>query len=135
MAICGQCGTETTRIRTKFPADGARPRDECPSCAPSTFEKFTYPSDKKIWMGYEAHPNEYVKAPDGGYDRKTEYRAEQEQKLSEETEEERTNRLRAEAEKRATRRMRPMDGAELLAAVAKARMIAEWIEETDQNVN
>lgn len=86
-------------------------------------------------MGYEAHPNEYVKAADGGYDRKPEYRAEQEQRLQAETEEERTNRLRAEAEKRATRRTRQMDSVELAAAVAKARMIAEWMEETDQNVN
>ena len=134
MAICGNCGTETTRIRTVFPADGAT-HDECPTCAPSSFEKFTAPSDKKIWMGYEAHPNEYTQGPDGGYDRKPEYRAEQEQKLREETEEERTNRLKAEAEKRATRRTRPLDPVELAAAVAKARMIAEWMEETDQNAN
>lgn len=135
MAVCGNCGTVTTRIRTSFPADGAQPRDECPTCAPSTFEKFTAPSDKKIWMGYEAHPNEYVKSADGGFDRKPEYRAEQEEQLRNETEEERTNRLKAEAEKRATRRTHQMDDSELIAAVTKARMVADWMEETKQNVN
>ncbi len=135
MAICGTCGTVTTRIRTAFPPDGAPPRDECPSCAPSSFEKFTAPSDKKIWMGYEAHPNEYVKSADGGFDRKPEYRAEQEQRLREETEEERSNRLRAEAKKRAERRTDAMSPAELLSAITKAREIADWMADTEQNVN
>jgi hypothetical protein len=101
--------------------------DECPQCAPGAFEKFTVPSDKKIWMGYEAHPNEYVKAPDGGYDRKPEYRAEFEQKMLEATEEELEIQRQKEANKRATRRTTPMDAAEFVEAMGKAEQIADWI--------
>lgn len=85
------------------------------------------PSDKKIWMGYEAHPNEYVKAEDGGFDRKPEYRAEQEQKMAEATEEEREKQARAIAEKRKHRRTLPMDAAELAQAMHKAEELADWL--------
>ena len=101
--------------------------DECPGCAPESFEKFTSPSDKKIWMGYEVHPNEYVRSADGGYDRKPEYRSEQESRLCAETEEERIARVNAESKKRKTRRTREMDDSEFLAAVKKAAMISDWI--------
>ncbi len=130
MAVCSNCKSESPRVRTHFAEDGQR--DECPNCAPETFEKFTAPSDKKIWMGYEAHPNEYVKAEDGGYDRKPEYRAEQEQQLSEATEEEKELQRRAEENKRKTRRTDPMTPAEHLAAIAKARQIADSLQEIAQ---
>jgi hypothetical protein len=126
MSVCGTCKAEGTRIRTIWAEDGTQ-RDECPSCAPANFEKFTVPSDKKIWMGYEAHPNEYVKADDGGFDRKPEYRAEQEQKLAEATAEERETQRRAEEYKRATRRTDPMDAAEEAAALRRAEEIADWL--------
>jgi hypothetical protein len=125
MSVCN-CGHEGTRIRTIWNEDGAR-RTECPHCAPASFEKFTVPSDKKIWMGYEAHPNEYVKSEDGGYDRKPEYRAEFEQKMLEATEEELEKQRRAEEHKRATRRTRAMDAAEQAAALKRAEEIAGWI--------
>src|SRR2546430_15881424 len=86
MAVCSNCGSSGPRVRSRWTEKGVQLPDECPSCSPSSFEKFTAPSDKKIWMGYEAHPNEYTKvhAEDGGviYNRKPEYRAEQEQKLA-----------------------------------------------------
>jgi hypothetical protein len=126
MAVCSNCKLEGPRVRSRWTEDGQLP-DECPSCAPESFEKFTDPSDKKIWMGYEAHPNEYVKAPDGGYDRKPEYRAEQEARLARETDEERDKRLAIEAKKRAERRTEPMTGAELAAAMQKAEQIADWM--------
>lgn len=125
MSLCN-CGYEGTRIRTIWNEDGAR-RTECPHCAPTSFEKFTVPSEKKIWMGYEAHPNEYVKNADGGYDRKPEYRAEFEQKMLEATEEEQERQLKAEANKRATRRTLPMDAAEMAEALHRAEEIASWI--------
>lgn len=127
MPVCGNCGAEGARIRSRWGAKGEPLPDECPNCAPQSFEKFTAPSDKKIWMGYEAHPNEYVKAGDGGFDRKPEYRAEQEAKLGAETEEERELRMTAEAHKRATRRTEPMTQAEFEQAVRKAADIAGWI--------
>lgn len=123
MAICSNCKQEGTRVRTVFIQSGTR--DECPHCAPGSFEKFTAPSDKKIWMGYEAHPNEYVKSEDGGFDRKAEYRAEQEESLRRETEDERTARLRAESRKRATRRTDPMDSIELSMALRIAGLYAD----------
>lgn len=127
MATCENCGAVEVRTRTIWSEDGAK-REECPRCAPASFEKFMVPSDKKIWMGYEAHPNEYVKAADGGFDRKPEYRAEQEARLRNETEDERNARLRAEAKKRKERRVTPMDGVELSAAMVKAERIANWIQ-------
>jgi hypothetical protein len=84
-------------------------------------------------MGYEAHPNEYVRAEDGGFDRKPEYRAEQEEKLAQETAEERDDRIKAEDNKRKTRRTIPMDEAELSGALRKAEEIVSWM--TGTNVN
>lgn len=88
-------------------------------------------------MGFEAHPNQYQKKYDSQgviYERKPEYRAEQEQKLREATEEENEAQARAVRKKRAERRTTEMTPAEQLAALAKARMIADWVEETDQKV-
>lgn len=125
-------------MRSRWDDKGNRLPDECPACSPGNFEKFSAPSDKKIWMGYEAHPNEYVRSEDGGYDRKPEYRAEQEAQLASETADEREARLAAEAKKRATRRTRPMDALELAAAVRKAEELVGWMmnaAETDRTIN
>jgi hypothetical protein len=132
MAICSNCGAEGPRVRSRW-NDKEQLPDICPSCSPSSFEKFTAPSEKKIWMGYEAHPNEYVKAEDGGFDRKPEYRVEQEEKLTQETAEERDARIKAEDNKRKTRRTLPMDEAELSGALRKAEEIVSWM--TGTNVN
>lgn len=126
MIICANCGSKVARSRVIWNEDGAK-REECVQCSPSSFDKFTAPSDKKIWMGYEAHPNEYVKAPDGGYERKPEYRAEQEAQLLEQTTEEREQQRLAEEHKRATRRTDPMDAVELAQAMGKAEEIAHWL--------
>lgn len=80
-------------------------------------------------MGYEAHPNEYERAPDGGWDRKPEYRAEQEEKLRQPTEEEKENLSNSIRKKRAERRTMPMTPAEESAALAKALQYASYIEE------
>lgn len=131
MATCTNCGSSGPRVRSRWTEKGLQLPDECPSCSPDSFEKFTAPSDKKIWMGFEAHPEEYQKQynEDGGvtYVRKPEYQAEQEQRLCESTEEERTQQERAIANKRATRRTLPMDAAEMAAALGKAETIADWI--------
>lgn len=130
MSTCGNCGHEGTRIRTIFPEDGGQ-RDECPHCTPETFEKFTAPSDKKPWMGWEAHPNEYEKRYDKDgliYDRKPEYRAEQEEKLAQATAGEVEAQRLAEAKKRATRRTQPMDPIELAAAMRRAEEVASFVQ-------
>lgn len=127
MAICGNCGAQGSRVRSRW-EKGIQLPDECPSCAPQSFEKFTAPSDKKIWMGYEAHPNEYVKAPDGGYDRKPEYRFEQEDKLRQPCSDDVEAQEKAVANKRNTRRTASMDSVELLHALRKAAIVAEQLE-------
>ena len=123
MAKCSNCGHEGMRVRSRWDLKGNQLPDECPQCSPGSFEKFTSPSDKKIWMGYEAHPNEYVRADDGGFDRKPEYRAEQEERLRQPTEEEREERRKAIARKRANRRTAPMDDIEIAHALRKAELL------------
>jgi hypothetical protein len=130
MTTCSNCGAEVTRSRIIWDKDGNQ-REECVSCAPENFEKFTVPSDKKIWPGWEAHPEQYEKKYDKDgviYERKPEYRAEQEERLRNETEDEKTNRLAAEARKRRTRRTLPLDSIELAQAMRKAETIADWIQ-------
>jgi hypothetical protein len=127
VAVCRNCQSESNRIRTTWHEHG-EPSDECPNCSPESFSKMTDPSDKKIWMGYEAHPNEYVKSEDGGYDRKPEYRLEYEARLAQPTEEEREAQRKAEAKKRAERRTTPMDSVELAVALRKAEQIADWVQ-------
>lgn len=127
MATCSNCGTEGNRVRSRWNEKNEQLPDECPHCAPASFEKFTDPSDKKIWMGYEVHPNEYVRAEDGGFDRKPEYRIEQEQKLMQPTAEEQEAQSRAVRKKRANRRIEPLDPIELQAALRKAEQIADWV--------
>jgi hypothetical protein len=132
MAVCSNCQAIGPRVRSRWNEKGFQLPDECPACAPETFEKFTAPSDKKIWMGYEAHPNEYVHSEDGGYDRKPEYVAEQEAKLCAETEDEKVLRLGAEAKKRATRRTEPMTPVELDHALKKASQISDLMQTTGE---
>lgn len=123
MAVCGHCGVVGARVRSQWKGTMQLP-DECPHCAPQSFEKFQMPSDKKIWMGYEAHPNEYVKSEDGGFDRKPEYRAEQEARLGGGDPDDAAAQERAVEKKRMERRTRAMDSGELLHALGKAREIA-----------
>lgn len=81
-------------------------------------------------MGWEAHPNEYEKRYDKDgliYERKPEYRAEQEQKLREATEDEKAAQERAIAKKRAERRTRPMDSVEEAMALRRAEEVASWL--------
>lgn len=137
MSICRTCKAEGTRSRIVF-SEGGETRDECPNCAPSSFEKFTAPSDKKIWMGYEAHPEQYEKKYDKDgliYERKPEYRAEQEEQLALGAAEDREREERAIAHKRATRRTLPMDAAEMAQALGKAEEIAAWITASVGEVN
>jgi hypothetical protein len=130
MAICSNCKTEGPRVRSRWTEKNVQLPDECPNCAPESFGKVTDPSDKKPWMGWEAHPNEYEKKYDKDgliYERKPEYRAEQEQRLMQATEEERLAQERAVEKKRKERRTTPMDSAELAAALRRAEEVASFI--------
>lgn len=123
MAICGHCGAEGQRIRSRWEKDVQIP-DECPSCAPQSFERQTDPSDKKIWIGPEVRPQDYVKTYDRDgliYMPKPEITAELEAQAcgrnSVRNKEEQEAVRRAEAEKRNTRRTRPMTSTEVEKAV------------------
>lgn len=132
MSVCRNCGQESLRVKTTWHELG-EPTDECPSCSPDSFDsKVTDPSDKKIWMGFEAHPGEYEKRYDSEgvyYIRKPEYRQEQEDKLKQATEEERQKQQAAVERKRRERRTEPMNDAELAHAIRKAEQIAEALRE------
>jgi ribosomal protein S27AE len=68
MALCGTCGAQTARIRQTFTAGGkplATPKDECPNCAPQSFEKHTDPSDLRLWTGPQVDPAHYKRTEDG----------------------------------------------------------------------
>lgn len=83
-------------------------------------------------MGYEANPNQYEKRYDEEgvyYVRKPEYRAEQERRLMQPSEEESERQRSAEEHKRATRRTEPMTDSEMLIALAKSRMIAAALQQ------
>lgn len=132
MSICRNCNQESLRVKTTWHEHG-EPTDSCPNCSPESFDsKVTDPSDKKIWMGFEAHPGEYEKRYDSEgvfYMRKPEYRAEQEERLRQSTEEERTKHQMAVERKRKERRTEPMNAAELAHAMRKAEQIAEALKE------
>ena len=123
MAFCGSCGAQGNRIRSRWEKDTQLP-DECPACAPQSFEKQTDPSDKKIWIGPEVRPNDYEKRYDEFgliYMPKPEITAELEQQAcgrrSVRNQEEQEALRRAEAEKRNTRRTRPMTASEIEKAM------------------
>lgn len=95
--------------------------DECPSCAPQSFEKQSDPSDKKIWIGPEYAPNDYEKRYDADgvyYVAKPEVTAEREAKAFRDSDEQERYQ-KALAEKRANRRTRPLTEHELALALAK----------------
>ena len=138
MAICGNCGAHGSRIRSRWEKDVQLP-DECPNCAPQSFEKQSDPSDKKLWIGPEVRPNDYEKRYDLDgvyYMPKPEATAELEQqacgKNSVIAQEEREAQEKAAAQKRQTRRTRPMTPGEFQTAMERVdRMFRPLIEDPD----
>jgi hypothetical protein len=58
MSTCKGCGAETLRTVTTFDV-GVR-KEVCPQCDPNQFDSpVTDPSDKKIYVGWEAMPEKY----------------------------------------------------------------------------
>lgn len=122
MSLCA-CGAESKKIR-QFWDRGKLTREECPACAPQSFEKQTDPSAKKIWIGPEFAPNDYIKRedPDGGYRYDLKPEAARELELqhtvnSQRATDEREARERAMAAKRSTRRTNPMTSEEIEQAI------------------
>ncbi len=134
MASCRSCGFEGARIRSVFTESGEA-RDECPNCAPQSFEKQIDPSDKKIWIGPETRPNDYEKHYDSDgvyYVPKPEVTAALERRLFVDTEEEAAY-ARAVEKKRKEGRKLPMNSAELEQAIKRANdMIRPMVEDPDR---
>lgn len=116
MAVCDSCGSESSRVRSKW-KENVRLPDECPNCAPQSFEKFKSVRDGQITMGHEYMPTMYKKT-DQGYEAKDELLADTEadilksmvvphDPIAEE----------AIERKRATRRTKAMTGSEIEQAI------------------
>lgn len=122
MAVCGACGEQTSRLKTKFKGESSV--DCCPQCAPEEFtEKFTVPSDKRIWVGHEYMPNMYKKLDDGTYEAKDELRADTEAQVTKESEDDKLAYETAVEKKRSERRTRPMSEEEIRAAKHKVERL------------
>lgn len=132
MSICGSCGSETTRSRVIFGRNEVK--EECPNCAPQSFEKVADPSTRKIWIGPEFEPNSYEKRYDADgvyYVPKPEVTAERERNLFVCSEEKAAYEKKLE-EKRAQRRTQPLDQMEIAAALRKIDMyLRPQIEDPD----
>jgi hypothetical protein len=133
MALCGNCGAEGARMRSRW-VEGVQLADECPQCAPQSFDKVTDPSDKKIWIGPEYAPNDYEKKYDAQgvyYEPKPEITAEREAKVFEDSDEKERYEA-ALAKKRQERRTRPMTASELHQALCLVdRTFRPLIEDPD----
>jgi len=57
MPICGGCGEFTSRVRMTF--RGLEAKEECPQCAPQSFEKFKSVRDGQITMAHEYDHTRY----------------------------------------------------------------------------
>jgi hypothetical protein len=59
MAICGNCGAQSTRLRCRWSANGVQLPDECPHCTPQSFDKFKSVRDGQIAMAWEYDHKSY----------------------------------------------------------------------------
>lgn len=118
MAICGNCNSETSRVRTRFAPNGAQLPDECPRCAPENFEAMKSVRDGTIAMGWEYMPNMYKKT-DEGYVAKDELLADTEAQASKPDEDSEAAYQAALAKKRATRRTAPLTQSEIDQAISR----------------
>ena len=119
MAICGNCGAQSARVRSRWTDKGVQLPDECPSCSPETMhDPFKSVRDGKIAMGWEYMPNMYRKTDDG-YVAKDELLADTEAQASKRSEDDIAIERNAIERKRATRRTKPLSQAELESCLAR----------------
>jgi hypothetical protein len=138
MALCGNCGAAAPRVKTIFTKNGILlpiPKDECPVCAPQSFEPAPDPSTRKIWIGPEYMPSRYRKKTDhlGDYYEGTdELRADTEDAISRGATDETEKLERMKAQKRLNRRTAPLKSGsvEHFQAINRAREVAKNLEDT-----
>lgn len=117
MAKCGSCNSDSSRVRTSWMPDGTQKPDECPQCAPQSFDRFRSVRDGKIAMGWEYMPKRY-KLRNGVYEGTDELRADTEAQLSKQPEEDVAAYNKAVEAKRATRRTVPLTSQEQQQCIA-----------------
>ena len=117
MAICGNCGAVTARVRSRW-QEGVQLPDECPQCAPGQFEAIKSVRDGQIAMGWEYMPQMYRKT-DNGYVAKDELLADTEAQAIKRSEDDIRIEEEALARKRATRRTKAMSSTEISQAIAR----------------
>ena len=110
MAICGNCGHDTPRVRSKW-KEGIQLPDECPHCSPDSFEAIKSVRDGQISMGWEYMPTMYKKT-DAGYVPKDELLADTEAQVCKKSDEDIAAEQAIE-DKRRTRRTMPLSPSEI----------------------
>lgn len=133
MALCGNCGAQESRVRTKWASNGAQLPDECPACAPQSFERFRSVRDGTIAMGWEYMPTKY-KLRDGVYAATDELRQDTEDEISKVPEDEIEAYKKAVARKRVERRTQPLSLGETQSAIQWYRNIEEEARESGKSV-
>lgn len=121
MAICDNCKSESSRIRSRWSDQGVRMPDECPQCSPQSFaEKFKSVRDGQVTMGHEYMPTMYRKT-DAGFVPTDELLADTEAQVLKGMENSEANQAYAQAveEKRQSRRTKPMDALDIEQAVTR----------------
>lgn len=127
MTTCRGCGSEVSQTRTTFNAKAEVVKEECPMCAPNSFDPKWL--RERGAMAWEAYPDKYVKIylPDGrtGYRATDEWRQDSEDKIRQSYA--RADQMNAAAldEKRRTRRTAPMTEEEIRKVTARWRPILE----------
>lgn len=120
---CRGCGSDRTTTRTFFKPDGTFKTEECPSCAPGSFDPQWLTA--KGATAWEAYPDKYVKfsLEDGrvGYRATDEWRQDSEDKLRKSYERADAGNAVALETKRASRRTTPMTADEIASATARFR--------------
>jgi len=119
MAICGNCGAQSSRVRSRWTEKGVQLPDQCPSCAPeSMHDPFKSVRDGQIAMGWEYMPQMYRKT-DNGYVAKDELLADTEAQATKQSDEDIAAENAALAKKRAMRRTKPLSSAEIEIAITR----------------
>jgi len=126
MAICGNCGSESARVRSSWTDKGVQLKDACPKCDPGSFEKIKSVRDGQITMGHEYMPQMYRKVGDE-YVAKDELLADTEAQILDSMENSEANvAYRAAVEKkRQNRRTTPLSAAEIQQAINRVNEMAQ----------
>ena len=123
MAICGNCGAESARVRSRW-HEGVQLPDECQKCSPESYERFRSVRDGQITMAWEYDHKKY-RLIDGLPQITDEGLADLEAAALKESEDDKLALERAIEKKRRERRTAPMTPHEITATTEHVRNILE----------